>query len=104
MVGPGRAAGVDRGELLQPLAFQAVQQAPQLEHLLGQGGVGQPVQILGGKVAHSRREPGQPLGGLPEHLFEFMAATYQVRARTQAPRRKLGITSCSSLDVPARRR
>jgi hypothetical protein len=46
--GPGRTSAVDGRELVEPLAFQAVQQPPQLQDLLGQGGIGQTVQALGG--------------------------------------------------------
>src|SRR5215207_4186454 len=47
-LGPGRPAGVDGRELVEPVAFQAVQQPPQLQDLCGQGGIGQTVKVLGG--------------------------------------------------------
>jgi hypothetical protein len=88
LVGAGGAAAVDGGELAQPLALQAVQQPPQPQHALGQGGVGQPVPVLGGEVVHYRLQGRHWSGGLPggrsrpwcEHLFGFMAATDQLPA------------------------
>ena len=59
LVGPGGAAGVDGGEPPQPLAFEAVQQAPHPQQVLSQGGISQPVQILGGQRVHGRHQPGQ---------------------------------------------
>jgi hypothetical protein len=52
LLGPGGAAGVDLGEFLEPLAFQPVDQPPQLEELLGQGGVGEAGQVLGVELVH----------------------------------------------------
>src|SRR5215207_5120205 len=47
-LGPGRPSAVDGRELVEPVAFQAVQQPPQLQDLCGQGGISQTVQVLGG--------------------------------------------------------
>jgi hypothetical protein len=49
-VGPGGPAGIDGGQLLEPVAFQAIQLPPQPKDLFGQGGVGQAVQVLGGQL------------------------------------------------------
>jgi hypothetical protein len=40
LVGAGRPAGIDRGQFLEPVAFQAVQQPPELEDPFGRDGVG----------------------------------------------------------------
>jgi len=47
-LGPGRPSAVDGRQLVEPVAFQAVQQPPQLQDLCGQGGISQTVQVLGG--------------------------------------------------------
>jgi hypothetical protein len=44
LVGPGSAPTIDGRELLEPVAFQPIDQPPQPQDLLGQGGIGQPVQ------------------------------------------------------------
>ena len=59
-VGPRGHVGIDGRELLEPASFQAVQQPPELQHLGGQGGIRQAVQILGGQLLHDRRQPRQP--------------------------------------------
>jgi hypothetical protein len=59
VVGAGGSAAVDGGQLGQPVAFQAVQQPPQLQDLVGQGDVGQAVQIQAGQPVDGRGQRGQ---------------------------------------------
>jgi hypothetical protein len=54
--GPGGTAGVDPGELVEPVAFQPVQQPHQDQHPLGPDGVGQPGRVLGGQPLDHRRQ------------------------------------------------
>jgi hypothetical protein len=61
--GAGRPAGIHRGEFLEPVAFQAVQQPPQRQHLFGGDGVGQAVQVLGGQLVNRRGQGGQRIPG-----------------------------------------
>jgi hypothetical protein len=41
------------------VTFQPVQQPPQRQDLLGQGGIGQPVQVLGGQRIYGGGQGGQ---------------------------------------------
>ena len=50
LFGPGGPPGVHRGQVGQPVAFQAVGQLSQHPDPLGQGGVAQPVRVLGGQL------------------------------------------------------
>ena len=59
VLGPGGTAGIDPGEFVEPVAFQAVQQPPQLQDPLGPDRVRQPVQVLGGQVVDRCGEGGQ---------------------------------------------
>jgi hypothetical protein len=59
LVSPGNAAGIDGRELLEPVAFQAVHQSPQGQHLLGQHRISQPVYILRGQVLDGCCQRGQ---------------------------------------------
>jgi hypothetical protein len=61
LVGAGGAAAVDGGQGSQPVPFQPVQQPPQLQDLLGQGGVGQAIEVLGGQLVDCRHQPRQPV-------------------------------------------
>ena len=81
--GAGGPAAVDGRELLEPVAFQAVQQPPQHQDPLGGNRISQPVQVLGGQLVGGRGQGGQPVW-LPARLvtwwlgrmvFESMAAT-----------------------------
>jgi len=45
--GPGGPAGIHGGQVLEPDPVQAGGQGPELEGLVGHGGVGEPVQVLG---------------------------------------------------------
>src|SRR4029450_8337885 len=61
----GGPAGIHRGQLSEPVAFQAVHQPPQAQQPLGAGAVGQPVQVLVGEVlelGHQRAQPGWGAG------------------------------------------
>jgi hypothetical protein len=60
LVGPGRPAGVDDRDPAQPLAVQAVQEPSQGQELVGDGGVGEPVQVLGGQLVEAGGHGGQP--------------------------------------------
>jgi hypothetical protein len=70
--GAGRPPGVDGGQLLEPVAFQAVQQPPQPKDPLGPDGVGEPVQVLGGQLLDRCREGREPAGWPVECVFESM--------------------------------
>ena len=59
LLGPSRPAGVHRGQLTQPQAFQAVPQPPQPTHPLGPGAIGQPVEGPG-RPAPGARPPAPP--------------------------------------------
>jgi hypothetical protein len=50
LVGAGGPAGVDAGQFVQPVAFQAVQQPPQPQDPFGPDAVGKAVQVLGGQL------------------------------------------------------
>jgi len=56
LFGAGGAAGVDGGQALEPTGLESVDLGLQLQGLFGQGGVGQPVEVLG--------EEGVDLGGV----------------------------------------
>src|SRR5215213_7917816 len=56
LFGAGGAAGVDGGQALEPTGLEPVDLGLQLQGLFGQGGVGQPVEVLG--------EEGVDLGGV----------------------------------------
>jgi hypothetical protein len=93
---PAGPPGIHPGQFLEPLAFQAAYPPLQGPDRLGQGSVGQPVQVLGGQLIHRRRQQPQPLwrlrqrrrlwvrqrsrqlggsGGWVEWVFESMVAT-----------------------------
>ena len=101
LVGAGGAAGIDAGEFLEPVAFQAVHQPPQFQDPLGPDHVTEPVQVLGGQPIHDLGECRQPIPprvrlpavGRIEYVFESMAATYQPFTPTQPPNQHLGTTS-----------
>jgi hypothetical protein len=57
----GGAASVHGGQGVEPAAFQAIEQPPELEHLVGQGGVRQPIQVLGGQLVHGGDQHRQPI-------------------------------------------
>jgi hypothetical protein len=61
LLGPGGPAAVDGGQPPEPLALKAVDQPPQPQGLLGEGGVGQPVEVLGGQPINHFGERPQPL-------------------------------------------
>ena len=61
LVSPGSPPAVDSCKLLEPVTLQPVNQPPQGQDLLGQGGIGQAVQILSGQPIHSRRQYRQPV-------------------------------------------
>jgi hypothetical protein len=50
--------------VLEPVALQAVQQLAQLAGLLGQGRIGQALQVPGGQLIHSCGQPRQPVRGV----------------------------------------
>jgi hypothetical protein len=52
--GPGGAAGVQVGEFVQPVAFQAVHQPPQLKDPFGLDRIREPVQVLVGQLLDHR--------------------------------------------------
>ena len=58
--GAGGPPAVHGGQLLEPVAFQAVQQPPQPKELFGRDRVGQPVQVLAGQLLDRRGQAGQP--------------------------------------------
>jgi hypothetical protein len=62
VVGPGGPAGVDGRQPPPALAVEAVQQPLQLQELLGQGGLGQPVQHRGGQLVHSCHQRRHAVG------------------------------------------
>jgi hypothetical protein len=62
LLGPGRPPGVDRGQFLEPVAFQPVQQPPQHQHPLGQDPIREPCQLLAGQCIHRGRQHRQPIG------------------------------------------
>jgi hypothetical protein len=66
LVGAGGPAGIDRGQFLEPVAFQAVQQPPELQDPDGPDAVRQTVHILGSQEAWGRTagpiEPGRANG------------------------------------------
>ena len=61
LLGPGGPAGVQVGQLGQPVAVQPVQQPPQLKDPLGPDRVRASVQVLGGQVLDRRGQGGQPV-------------------------------------------
>jgi hypothetical protein len=60
LAGFGLQRPVDHDHALEG-GIQAVDQPPQRQHLLGQGGVGQVVRVLGAQVVDRCRQPGQPV-------------------------------------------
>ena len=60
MVGAGGAAGIEGGQVAQPVALKAVEESPQRLDLVGQGGVAEVVSVLVGQgvdVGGERRHP-----------------------------------------------
>ena len=61
---PAAPAGVQVGQLPQPLAVQPVHQPAQDQHPFGPDPIGQHAQVLCGQPIDSRGQGGQPLCGL----------------------------------------
>ena len=59
--GAGGPAGVDPGQFLEPLAFQAVHQPPQDRDPLGPDQIAELVQVLGGQPVGNHDQGGQPV-------------------------------------------
>ena len=105
LVGAGGPAGVEGGQPAQPLAVPAVGLALPFQDVLGRFGVAEPVQVLGSQFVHRPWQPRElsgrsrgaggfeccgGWGGWVEYVFESMAATDQLRTRTQAPTQECG--------------
>ena len=90
LFGGGGPAGVQVGEFVEPVAFQAVHQPPQDQHPLGPDRVRQPVQVLGGQVVDRRRQGRQPSGEQVECVFGSMTATYSSRHRKASTQTQSG--------------
>jgi hypothetical protein len=101
---PGGAAGVDPGQFLEPLAFQPIHQASQLQHPPGPGDIAEPVQVAGVQPVEQGRQGLQVISGLGwlaigwpgrpwvECVFESMTATYQFHRPTQPPNPRMWTT------------
>jgi hypothetical protein len=61
VLGAGGPAGIHPGEFLEPLAFQAVDQAAQPQHPRSPDRVGEAVQVLGGQRIDVGGQGGQPV-------------------------------------------
>jgi hypothetical protein len=59
ILGPSSAAGVQVGQVLQPVAFQPIDQPPQLQDPLGPDGVGQAVALPAAVLVHGGGQLGQ---------------------------------------------
>jgi hypothetical protein len=98
LFGAGGAAAGDGGQLLEPVAFEAVEQLSQLQDLGGQGGISQAVQVLGGQAVHGRPQGGQPTGLAAVFLSRTGVRVHAGNLSTPQPnattRRKLWTTSC----------
>jgi hypothetical protein len=62
VVGAGGPAGIHARELVEPQAFEAVQQPPQHQHPLGPNPVGQVGQLPGGHAVDRCRQGRQIVG------------------------------------------
>jgi hypothetical protein len=89
LLSPGSPAGIHRGQLAQPLAFQAVHQPPQGHDPLGHGAISQLVRVLVGEVlelGHQRRKPrrcaGRVAGRMCVRVHGRNLSTSQLKART----------------------
>jgi hypothetical protein len=89
LLSPGSPAGIHRGQLAQPLAFQAVHQPPQGHDPLGHGAISQLVRVLVGEVlelGHQRRKPrrcaGRVAGRMCVRVHGRNLSTSQLEAST----------------------
>ena len=63
LVGPGGAAGVQVGELLEPQAFETVQQPPQCQYPLGRTASVRPCRSWTANASTATPSPPRPSGG-----------------------------------------
>ena len=98
LFGPGGPAGVDPGQFLEPVAFQAVDQLPQHQDPLGPDPVAEPVQVLAGQLVGDRSQRGQVLRCRPWRWGRMCVRVHGGNLSTPQPkattRRRLWTTSC----------